>query len=132
MEAPADTEPHLLDASKRLAHQVLVAGENRMNLFLVEVQEERDQIFRAFALSVGLAIFSVLAGVALTALVALVCCLWSPAAAAVALAILMAAYGSLAGFLYAQLARLRRDWESFSATCNELRKDRECLEKNPN
>jgi uncharacterized membrane protein YqjE len=132
MEASADTEPHLLDASRRMAHQIMVAGENRMDLFLVEVQEERDQIFRAFALSMGIAIFSVLAGGALTALVAIVCFMWSPAVAAVALAILLAAYAGLAGLLYAQLARLRRDWESFSATCNELRKDRECLAKNPN
>jgi uncharacterized membrane protein YqjE len=129
MESSANGTPNLLDASKRLAQQTLVVCENRMHLFLVEAQEERERIFRAFALSLGVAIFALLVGVALTGLVAVVCWEWSPVAAAVALCLLLIVYGTIAGFLYAQLAELRRDWQSFAATCNELRKDKECLEK---
>lgn len=129
MESPRDTAPHLVDASKRLAHQALVVGENRIQLFLLEMQEERDHIFRAFWLSLGIAIFVLLTGTALTILITVSCWQWSPVAV---LAILVLVYGGIAGFLYGQLARLRRDWQSFSATLNELRKDRECLEKNLN
>jgi uncharacterized membrane protein YqjE len=118
-----------VDASKRLAQQALVVCENRIQLFLLEAQEEREHIFRAFWLSMAMAVFVLLAGVALTLLIAVVCWPWSRVAA---LAILVAVYGGIAGFLYAQLARLRRDWQSFSATFIELRKDRECLEKNLN
>jgi uncharacterized membrane protein YqjE len=49
-----------------------------------------------------------------------------------ALAILVLLYSGVAGFLSGQLARLRRDWQTFSATADELRKDRECLEKHLN
>jgi uncharacterized membrane protein YqjE len=118
-----------VDASKRLARQALTMGENRIQLFLLEIQEERDQIFHAFWLTMGIAVFVLLMGVALTILISLSCWQWSPAAA---LSILVMVYGGMAGFLYAQLVRLRREWQSFSATLNELRKDRECLEKNPN
>ena len=129
MESPADPEPNLADASKRLVQQALVVCENRIQLFLLEAQEEREQIFRAFWLSLALVVFILLAGVALTLLIAVACRQWSPVAA---LTCLVVVYGGIAGFFYAQLARLRRDWRSFSATFNELRKDRECLEKNLN
>jgi uncharacterized membrane protein YqjE len=129
MDSASDSAHHLADASKRLAHQTLVICENRIQLLLLEIQEERDRIFRAFWLSLGVAIFVLLAGVALTALITVACWNWSPVAA---LSILVVLYGGLAAFLYAQLVRLRREWDSFSATFNELRKDRECLKRNLN
>ena len=42
----SETAPHLLDASKRLAHQAFVCGENRLDLFLVELREEREHVGR--------------------------------------------------------------------------------------
>ncbi len=127
MESRVETESHLADASKRLAQQALVVCENRIQLFLLEAQEEREQVFRLFWLSMAMAVFVLLAGVALTLLIVAACWQWSPVAA---LSILVVVYGGIAVFFYAQLARLRRDWQSFSATFNELRKDHECLEKN--
>jgi len=127
MEAAEESEHHLMDASKRLAHQALVVCENRIHLFLLEAQEEQQRIFRAFWLTMALAVFVLLAGVALTLLVAVACRDSSPVTA---LAFLVLFYGGIAGLLYSQLAKLRRDWLSFSATFNELRKDRECLKKN--
>src|SRR5580704_7969991 len=103
MESPADPEPNLADASKRLVQQALVVCENRIQLFLLEAQEEREQIFRAFWLSLALVVFILLAGVALTLLIAVACWQWSPVAA---LSILVVVYGGMAGFIYAQLARL--------------------------
>jgi len=129
MEPPADPEPNLADASKRLAQQTLVVCENRIQLFLLEAQEERERIFRGFCLSLAMAVFILLAGIALTLLIVVACWQWSPVTA---LSILVVVYGGMAVFFYAELARLRRDWQSFSATFNELRKDRECLEKNLN
>jgi len=126
MKSPAEAEPQLVDASKQLVQQALVVCENRIHLFLLEAQEERDRIFQAFWISVSVAIFVLLGGIALTGLVVVAGWQWSPVAT---LAILVAVYGGLAGFFYFQLVRLRRDWQSFSATVNELRKDRECLEK---
>jgi uncharacterized membrane protein YqjE len=129
MEQSPDSAPHLVDASKRLARQALVICENRLELLLVEAQEEREQIFRAFWLSLGAAVFSMLAGMALTILVA--AAFWNSYPVA-ALAILLLLYLGAALCFYGQLARLRRDWQTFSATFGELKKDRECLEKHLN
>jgi uncharacterized membrane protein YqjE len=131
MEQSPDSAPHLADASKRLARQALVICENRLELLLLEAQDEREQIFRAFWLSLGAAVFSMLAGMALTILVAAACWTWnwSPVTA---LAILLLLYLGAALYFYGQLARLRRDWQTFSATFGELKKDRECLEKHLN
>lgn len=126
MEPAEDSAPHMMDASRRVVHQAFVVFENRLQLFMVELQQERDQIFRAFIYSVCVAIFVLLTGVAFTALVAAVCWNWSPVAA---LAILVVAYAGVAVFFYVEMNKLRRDWQSFSSTFDELRKDRECLEK---
>jgi hypothetical protein len=39
-------------------------------------------------------------------------------------------YGMAAGLFYRRLTRLLRDWQMLSATLDQLRKDRACLEKN--
>jgi uncharacterized membrane protein YqjE len=129
MDAPPDNPPHLADASKRIAQQTLVIFENRMELLLLEIQEERERIMRAFWLSLGAAVFALLAGVALSIAIAVACWPWHPVAV---LLILAALYAGIAGFLARQLAMLRRDWQSLPATLEELRKDRECLEKGLN
>ena len=126
METPADSGHHILEASKRVAQQALVICENRMELLLLEFQEERERILRALLLSMGLAVFGLLAGVALTVAIVVVCWSWSPLGA---MLILVALYGAIAAFFYVQLVKLRRSWESFADTLAEFRKDRECLEK---
>src|ERR1700722_13734980 len=105
MEHGEDTAPHLLDASKRLAHQALVVAENRAQLFLLEMQEERDRISRSFFLSLGIAVLVLLAGMALTALIVVACWQWSPV---IPLLILVLIYSGIAGFFYMQLAQIRR------------------------
>ena len=129
METPSDTVPHLADASKRLAQRAFVICENRVELLMVEIQEEREQILRAFRLALGAAAFGLLAGVALTAVIAVAFWRTSPIAA---LLILTALYSTAAVFIYARLARLQRNWQTLPASLDQLRKDRECLEKNLN
>jgi uncharacterized membrane protein YqjE len=106
-----------------------VIFENRMELLVLEIQEERERIMRAFWLSLAAAVFGLLAGVALSIAIAVVCWQWSPVAV---LLILAALYAGIAGFLARQLAQLRRDWQSLPATLEELRKDRAWLEKGLN
>jgi uncharacterized membrane protein YqjE len=107
----------------------MVICENRVELLLVEVLEERERMLRAFWLSLGTAVLALLAGVALTMAFVVACWEWSPLGA---LVILAAVYGGGAGLLYRQLSRLRRDWETLPETISELRKDREWLEKSLN
>ena len=110
---------------KHFARQLLVIAENRLELLMVEVQEERERLLRAILLALGVALFGFLTGAALT--VALVVMLWSLSPIAVLLT-LTVLYGATAVFLYRQFAFLQRSWETLPATLDQLRKDRACLE----
>jgi uncharacterized membrane protein YqjE len=126
MDSTSQPERHLADASKRLAHRALVICENRFQLLMVEVEEERDRILSAIWLALGAAAFGLLAAIALTIVIAVALWHQSPV---VALLVLTALYAGAAALLYARLARLQRDWQTLPNTIEQLRKDRECLEK---
>jgi len=110
---------------KHIARQLLVIADNRVELLMVEVQEERERLLRAILLALGVAVFGFLAGAALT--VALVVMLWSLSPIAVLLALTLI-YGVSAILLYRQFTMLQRSWETLPATLDQLRKDRACLE----
>jgi uncharacterized membrane protein YqjE len=129
METPSDTAAPLAGATKRLAQRALVICENRLELLMVEVQEERERLLRAIWLALSAVAFGVLSGVALTAVIAVAFWQQSPI---IALLILTVLYAAAAAFLYARLSRLQRDWQTLATTLDQLRKDRECLEKNLN
>jgi uncharacterized membrane protein YqjE len=117
----------LASASKRVAQRLLIICENRLQLLMVEAQEERQRILLAFWLALGAAAFGLLAGVALTVIVAVLLWEHSPV---IALLVLAALYFMLAAIFYGQLARLQKHWQTLPCTLDQLRKDRECLEKN--
>jgi uncharacterized membrane protein YqjE len=129
MDTPLDELPPLAEASKEVVQRALVICENRIELLLVEVQEERERILRAIWLAVGVIAFGSLAGIALTAVIAVAFWQTSPVIALVALTAL---YVAVAVFLYTRLLRLQRDWQTLPETLEQLRKDRECLERKLN
>jgi len=112
-------------SAKHFASQLLTIGENRLELLMVEVQEEREHLLRAMLLALGVAVFGFLAGAALT--VALVVMLWSLSPIAVLLTLTLL-YSAISVFLYRHFAVLQRNWETFPATLDQLRKDRACVE----
>ena len=124
--APATAGP-LVEASKRFARRLLTIGENRFELLMVEVQEERVRLLHAILLALGVAAFGLLAGVTLTG--AIVVLLWE-VSRVTALLVLAGLYGATAVCLYRRLTLLLRDWQNLPATLDQLRKDRACLEKN--
>jgi uncharacterized membrane protein YqjE len=126
MEESTVSFRQLAATSQQFARRLLTIGENRLELLTVEVQEERERLLHAFLLALGVMAFGLLAGVTLTA--AIVIWLWacSPVAALLALTGL---YGAAGIGLYWRLAGLLRDWRTFSASLDQLRKDRACLEK---
>ncbi len=126
MEESTASLRQLATTSKHFARRLLTIGENRLELLTVEVQEERERLLHAFLLALGVAAFGLLAGFTLTA--AIVVWLWDWSHVAVLL-ILTGIYGAAGIFLYCRLTGLLRDWQTFSATLDQLRKDRECLEK---
>ena len=117
----------LTEASKLVAQRLFIILENRLQLLLVEAQEERERILLAVWLALGLAVFGLLAGVALTILIAVVLWEHSPVLALLVLALI---YSLTAAFFYTRLLTLQRNWQTLPATLDQLRKDSECLKKN--
>jgi len=126
MEPAPTPAGRLGETCKRFVRRLLTIGENRFELLMVEVQEERERLLRAILLALGVAAFGLLAGGALTG--AIVVLLWgvSPLAA---LLVLTSLYGATAVVLYRRLTRLLRNWQNLPATFDQLRKDRACLEQ---
>jgi uncharacterized membrane protein YqjE len=126
MEEPTAGFGQLAATSKDLARRLLTIGENRLELLTVEVLEERERLLHAFLLALGVTAFGLLAGMTLTAAIVVLCRGCPPAAV---LLTLTGVYGVAGGFLYCRLIGLLRSWEVLSASLDQLRKDRECLEK---
>jgi uncharacterized membrane protein YqjE len=127
METATVSFRQLAANSKQFVQRLLTIGENRLELLTVEVQEERERLLHAFLLALGVAAFGLLAGLALTAAVVVGLWAWSHVAVLLALTCL---YGAAGICLYRRLAGLLRDWQTLSASLDQLRKDRACLEKN--
>jgi uncharacterized membrane protein YqjE len=126
MEPGTASRGQLVELSQRLARRLLAIGENRFELLMVEVQEERERLLHAIVLALGVAALGLLAGMALTG--AIVVLLWELSRVA-ALLVLTGLYGAAAVCLYRRLTRLLRDWQNLPATLDQLRKDRACLEE---
>ena len=126
METATVSFRQLAANSKQFVQRLLTIGENRRELLTVEVQEERERLLHAFLLALGVAAFGLLAGLTLTAAIAVWLWTWSPLAV---LLILTGLYGAAGVCLYRRLTGLLRDWQTLSATLDQLRKDRACFEK---
>jgi uncharacterized membrane protein YqjE len=126
MEASTVSLRELGTTSKTFARRLLTIGENRLELLTVEVQEERERLLHAFLLALGVATFGLLAGLTLTAAIAVLLWAWSPWGV---LLILTGLYGAAGVYLYRRLISVLRDWQTLAASLDQLRKDRACLEK---
>jgi uncharacterized membrane protein YqjE len=125
MEKSTGTFKQLAVTSRHFAQRILTIGENRLELLAVEVQEERERLLHAILLALGVAAFGLLASLTLTTAVVILLWPWSPVGT---LLILTGLYGIAGFFLYQRLAGLLRNWQTLSATLDQLRKDRVCLE----
>ena len=123
-EQPEASLGDLLGASRRVAQRTLDIGANRVELLMVEVQEERERLLRSLHLALAAAAFGVLAGFALT--FALAVLLWDHGAVT-ALFAMAAICTGVALYLRFLGLGLQREHPMFGATLEQLRKDRECL-----
>jgi uncharacterized membrane protein YqjE len=126
MEESTASFQQLAADSKDCARRLLTIGENRLELFTVEVQEEREHLLHAFLLALGVAAFGLLAAMTLTAGIVV---LWWPFHPAAVLLTLTGLYGAAGVCLCCRLNVLLRDWQTLAASLDQLRKDRACLEK---
>jgi len=125
MEPASIGVEQLAETSTRFARRLLTIGENRLELLMVEVQEEREHVRHACLLALGAAAFGLLAGLALSAAIVVWLWAWSPVAV---LLTLTGLYGAAGIFLYRRLAGLLCNWQTLSASLDQIRKDRACLE----
>jgi uncharacterized membrane protein YqjE len=126
MDQNRTTFAGVISQGKRLAQHLLKAGENRLELWSVEMQEEREDLSRMVILGMGVAIFSLMTGIALSGCVVVLLWDYSPFLAFGSLAL---AYGIIAKILYNKLGEKQKNWKPFEATLEQLKKDRLCLEK---
>ena len=116
----------LARTSRKFVRRLATIGENRFELLAVELQEERDRFLHAVMLALGVAALGILAGIMLSATLACLLWSWSPPGVFAILTVLYAAAGF---FLYRRFTGLLRDWQTLSASLDQLRKDRAGLEK---
>lgn len=126
MNTTAASLGQITDSSKRVGARLLAIAENRLELLTVELQEERDRLILALLLSLGVAVLSLLAALALSA--ALVVLFWAQSPLGVLLG-LTALYVIMGVCALTKLRRLMADWETLPATLNQLRKDRACVQE---
>lgn len=126
MEFPTDSFNPLGASSRCFVQRMATIGENRLELLMVEVQEERERLLHAFLLGLGVGAFGLLASMTLTAAIAI--WLWAYAPVGVLLT-LTGLYGAGGICLYRRLTRLLRNWQTLPASIDQLRKDRACLEQ---
>jgi uncharacterized membrane protein YqjE len=125
METPPETHAHLAGAVKRILWRLMVVGRNRAELLMVEMQEERARAQMVLFLGAGMAIFTAMATLIVTALIA---CVFA-GHLLLALGALATFYCTGAVFFYVKLSRMLRHWETFTGTREQFERDCECLEK---
>ncbi|MBN9693839.1 MAG: phage holin family protein [Verrucomicrobia bacterium] len=110
----------LTTGSRRLAGQVLATGENRLELLLVELQEEREHTFHIVGLLLSLAAFLTLAGGTLT--LAVVVLLWD-VSRIWPVCLLTLLWAGVGVAVYRRLRLQLEQWQSFPETVNQVRRD---------
>ncbi len=125
MDPQSENSSGLFASLKRMGRAVLAMAENRIELFLVELQEERVRFFGALLLVVLAAVLGLMTLVVGTLAVVVLCGEDHRLAVLVILSLLyfLAALAVL-GKLRAQL----RNWTAFADTMAEFRKDKAWLD----
>ena len=126
MEEPEESTPGIFASLGRLLRTVIVIAQNRLELFLVEAQEERWRFFDTLLLAGVVLILALMTLMAATITIVVVCVKADRLDLVVALVLLY-----LAGTIFS-LLRLRtrlKQWIPFSATLAELKKDKACLDE---
>jgi uncharacterized membrane protein YqjE len=125
MDRSSGSTMPLLGAARQLIHRVLSIGENRFQLFVVELEEERVRLQDMVLLTVAVAALGMLGAIAFSA--ALVIIFWH--SALIVLLALGAFYGLLAFALARRLTKMRCHQTTLAATLDQLKKDRACFTK---
>ena len=125
MDAPSANVARCARTLRVLAQRLLTIGENRIVLLAIEMQEQREHLVHTLIAALCVAAFGLLALIALSAALVLLLWNWSPIGALLVLAVI---HGTIAIGLTWRMLHTLHDWQSFTATLDQLRKDRAGLE----
>jgi uncharacterized membrane protein YqjE len=126
MDEPGEKGKGVFASLRRLLRTAFAIAQNRLELFLVELQEERLQLFDTLLL---LGIVLILAGMTLmvvTVTIVVLCIRADRLGPLVVLTLVYLAATLVAGW---RLRSRLKGWAPFSATVAELKKDKACLEE---
>jgi uncharacterized membrane protein YqjE len=126
MEKPAEPTQGILSSLQRLLRTLLSIAQNRLELVLVEVQEERTRVVEAFLLVAGVVAFGCMTLMLIT--FAVVAVFWENHRVAV-LGSLSLLYLVVTLVAYWRLRHRLKHWPAFSATLAELKKDKAWLDE---
>jgi uncharacterized membrane protein YqjE len=126
MDQPGESGKGILASLRRLLKTGFAIAQNRLELFLVELQEERLQVFDILLL---LGVVLILAGMTLlvvTVTIVVLCLRADRLGPIVVLILIYLAATCVAGW---RLYLRWKGWAPFSATVAELKKDKACLDE---
>lgn len=126
MEAPGEGTPGVFASLQRLLRTVLAIAQNRLELFLVECQEERWRLFDAL-LSAGIVLLLALMTLMAATITIVVLCMRAGRLDLIMVLVLVYLAATLLAFWRLRCKLMK--WEPFSATLAELKKDKACLDE---
>jgi uncharacterized membrane protein YqjE len=121
MDPQSEHSSGLLASLKRIGRATLSIAENRIELFLVELQEERVRFFGALLLVMLAGVLGLMALVVGTLAVVVLC---GEDHRLAVLAVLSLLYFLAALAVIGKLRALLRNWTAFADTMAEFRKDK--------
>lgn len=127
MPEPDSSPPRSWDALRRLAASLAAILQNRAELFVVELQEERYRLVELLLLAGAAIVLGVLTLVLLTGLIIFV----FPESYRLYVAAALAALYALGVVLIIRQIRARLRDEPFTETVSQVKKDWQCLTPKP-
>ena len=126
MDQPGESGKGIFASLRRLLKTGFAVAQNRLELLLVELQEERLQFFDTLLL---LGVVLILAGMTLMVVTVTIVVLCVRADRLGPLVVLMLVYLVATAIAVWRLRIRLKGWAPFSGTVAELKKDKACLEE---
>ena len=125
MKEPAETHPGIVDSLKRLLGTALALAQNRLELLLVELKEERIKAFEVLMLA-GMVLLLALISLEVVTLTAVILCVRADRYGLLGVIIALCVLST--GMVFWRLRQRLKNWSPLRATLDELKKDKACLE----
>jgi uncharacterized membrane protein YqjE len=126
MEDQGESTPGVFASLGRVLTTILGIAQNRLELLLVECQEERWRFFDALLLA-GIVLILALMTLMAATITIVVLCVKADRLDLVVVVVLL--YLAATIFAFWRLRNRLKKWEPFSATLAELKKDKACLDE---